>query len=55
MLVRELRLRMGNPLGKEQDQYTWRVLNVKATKVVFCSVTTADWELTIVTTLETYP
>lgn len=52
MLGMELRLCIVNHLGKEQDQYIWMVLNVREMKVVFCSVTTADGEITLVTTLE---
>lgn len=52
MLGRELRLCMVNPLGEEQDQYIWMVLNVREMKIVFCSVTTADGEITLATTLE---
>lgn len=54
MLGRELGLCMVNPLGEEQDQYIWMVLNVREMKVVFCSVTTADGEITLVTILEMY-
>lgn len=52
MLGRELRLCMVNPLGEEQVQYIWMVLIVREMKVVFCIVTTANGEITLVTTLE---